>query len=263
MAARAMTRCPPTIAPHRSPAPEPFVRVAESSPGDSGGSGLQATSSRWTETAYCTDGDQDHSTEDQQGRIVPPEGRKTEGRWVLRRPPGRVTTPGAQDMGSIGVRYAFYLDMLIGLPSALVGTHHLAVQDSTCARSMAPMRGSWPPTRGHVSPAASIPITKTLASLLQRDGAGMSCGRGLGVRRRPTRRTSSHPRMHGRAGARRRAGRLPPGRWTPGDLCCGAYCWKPRRPRVSTHRSTFPATCPRAAVIGGSMGPERPRTTAN
>jgi hypothetical protein len=93
-----------------------------------------------------------------------------------------------------------------------------------------------------------------LASLLRNDGAGMSCGRGLGVRRRPTRRTSSHPRMHGRAGARRRAGRLPPGRWTPGDLCCGASCWKPRRPRVSTHRSTFPATCQRAAVIGGSMG---------
>jgi len=79
----------------------------------------------------------------------------------------------------------------------------------------------------------------------------------------PTCRTSSHPRMHGRAGARRRVGRPPPGRWTPGGLCCGASCWRPRRPPVSTHRSTFPATCYRAAVVGGSMGPERPRTTAN
>jgi hypothetical protein len=98
--------------------------------------------------------------------------------------------------------------------------------------------------------------------LLRSDGAGMSCGRGLGVRRRPTRRTSSHPRMHGRAGARRRAGRPPPGRWTLGGLCCGASAGNPGRPPVSRHRSAFPATCHRAGVIGGSLGPERPRMTA-
>jgi len=108
--------------------------------------------------------------------------------------------------------------------------------------------------------AASIPTTKPLASLLRSDGAGMSCGRGLGVRRRPTPRTSSYPRMHGRAGTQRRAGRL--GRWTPGGLCCGASCWKPR-PATRLHASFYlPATCHRAAVIGGSMGPQRPRTTA-
>jgi hypothetical protein len=185
--------------PHRSPAPEPVVSVAESNRGDSGGPGPQATSSRWTETAYCTDGDQDHSTEDQQGRFMP------------------------FDEGV-----------------------------------------SWPPTRCRVSPAASISTTRTLASLLRSDGAGMSCGRGLGVRRRPTRRTSSHPRRHGRAGPLRRVRRSPPGRWTPGGLCCGASCWKPR-PGHASPRIVLPSRRPRhrAGVIGGSMGPERPRTTAN
>jgi hypothetical protein len=146
------------------------------------------------------------------------------------------STVRAQGIGSIGVQVC----VLSGYADrAAIGA---CWYSSPCASALhlreiyGPDEGlSWPPTRCRVSPAASIPTTRTLASLLRSDGAGMSCGRGLGVRRRPTRRTSSHPRMHGRAGAQRRAGRPPPGRWTPGGLCCGASCWKPRRhpsPRI-------------------------------